>query len=139
MPYPSKYQNAGRDFDQFMDDAKNELGFESRHMAYTTVQSVFQVFRCRISVQHALDFASHLPAVIGAIFVSDWKISGEAVPFADMATMNDEVKQLRKDHNFSPDNAIQCVASVLWRHVDQAEMKKVLSLMPPEAASFWEC
>ena len=49
-----------------------------------------------------------------------------------------EVMALRKDHNFSPDNAIEAVAGALRRHVDEKAFDAVLADIGPEAARFWQ-
>ena len=52
--------------------------------------------------------------------------------------MTKEVRNLRKDHNFSTDTAIKDVASALRRHVDPAAFNRVLEKLPAGAIEFWE-
>lgn len=138
MPMPREYANASRDFDAFLADVQGELGLATRNMTYTTVQAVFVVFRRRLTIEHALSFANTLPAVLRAIFVSDWELNEERQPFLQMRMMNEEVKMLRRHHNFSPDNSIQCVARALWRHVDAQQFSQTLDQISPEASAFWD-
>jgi len=95
------------------------------------------VFRRRVTVQQALDFAGVLPPVLRAIFVSDWNLDEPRKPFASRAEMTGEVLELRPDHNFSTDTAIADVATVLRRHVDAAAFERVLAGLPSGARDFW--
>ncbi|WP_277422477.1 DUF2267 domain-containing protein [Cyanobacterium aponinum] len=52
--------------------------------------------------------------------------------------MTEEVKSLRKDHNFSTDTAIQDVARALRRHVDEEAFDKLLKQLPKGAIEFWK-
>nr|WP_164969526.1 hypothetical protein [Halarcobacter ebronensis] len=51
--------------------------------------------------------------------------------------MNEDVKSLRSDHNFSRDNAIEIVSSVLLNHVEQVYFSKMMDNMSDEIKLFW--
>ncbi|MEO1280861.1 MAG: DUF2267 domain-containing protein [Pseudomonadota bacterium] len=137
MPMPLEYSNASQDFEAFLADAMEELDLATRNMTYTTVQAVLVVFRRRLTLDEAIAFAAVLPAVLRAIFVADWDLKAERLEFGTVAAMNDEVKLLRRNHNFSPDDAIQRVAKVLQRHVDKDQLRRVLAEISPEAEGYW--
>jgi uncharacterized protein (DUF2267 family) len=137
MPYPHEYTVATYKFSNFLNDVKEEAGFGSPHMAYTMVQGVFQVFRRRVDLKSAIRFANVLPVGLRALFVADWDPDEEQLPFTDFETMNNEVRQLRPDHNFSTETAIQDVAKVLKKHVDQEKLREVLKGISGEAVEFW--
>lgn len=113
------------------------MRLESDNMAYTAVDGVFQVFRRRLTAQQGLDFASVLPSVLRAIFVSDWKPSDLPEPFADRETLIAEVKQVRVNHNLTPHNAVEATAWALWRCVDHRDFERVLERLPGGAKEFW--
>jgi uncharacterized protein (DUF2267 family) len=138
MPYPQEYQVATDKFAAFLGDVKAEAGFGSRHMAYTMAQGVFQVFRRRVDIKQAIRFSNVLPVGMRALFVADWDLEEERLPFADFEMMNKEVKQLRPDHNFATESAIQEVAVALKKNVDQEKLRKVLSEISGEALAFWQ-
>lgn len=138
MPMPLSYQNASRQFRGFLDEVKERMDLGSDHMAYTAVDGVFQVFRRRLTVQQGLDFANVLPCVLTALFVKDWDVSAPPVPFADRSTMTDEVRQVRRHHNFAPDNAIEATARALRRQTDPTDLDRVLTRLPAPARAFWE-
>ena len=138
MPYPHEYMVATDKFAAFLNDVKKEAGFGSSHMAYTMVQGVFQVFRRRISFKDAIAFANVLPVGLRALFIDDWDVGEERLSFTDFETMTREVQDLRPDHNFATDKAIQQVAAALKKHVDPEKLRKVLEGISEEAVAFWQ-
>jgi uncharacterized protein (DUF2267 family) len=118
-------------------DARDAAGLGTTHQAYTMVQGVFQTFRRRLDLKDAIRFASVLPAVLRALFVADWNLEEPRRPFEDRAVMIQEVRDLRAEHNFAPDTAIQDVARALRRHVDEAAFDRVLKSPPSGAWEFW--
>jgi uncharacterized protein (DUF2267 family) len=137
MPFPIEYATATKDFYSFMEDVKEKSGLHSFHVTYTMVQSVFQVFRRRIRFEEALAFSNTLPVALRALFVKDWDIHEPQKTFESFETMNEEVKELRYPHNFSIDNAIEIVASVLPKHVETIYFSKMMETLPPKAQEFW--
>jgi uncharacterized protein (DUF2267 family) len=137
MPMPWTYRHASKEFRAFLDDAKDRMNLESDNMAYTAVDAVFQVFRRRLTAQQGLDFASVLPSVPRAIFVHNWDVREPPVTFGDRAAMTREAQEVRRDHNLTPDNAIEATAWALRRHVDQNDLDRVLAGLPEGAQEFW--
>ena len=137
MPMPKEYATASRDFDAFLSDAKDALDALSTNTAYTTVQSVLIIFRRRLTIAQAINFAGVLPPVLRAIFVSNWNVNEPALPFTDLGSLNQEVKTIRRSHNFSPDRSIEPVSSVLWKYVDARRFASTLEEISPDAISFW--
>lgn len=137
MPMPMEYRHASEQFDAFMEAVRERSGLATRNQTYTMVQGVFQVFRSRLTVAEAIAFAQVLPAVLRAIFVSEWDISRPIKPFGNRYEMTHEVKGLRRDHNFSPDTAIADVAFAMRQAVDPIAFQRALDSLPPEAATYW--
>lgn len=138
MPMPMEYRRASADFDAFMLDLRDQAGLATTHQTYTMLQAVLQVFRRRLTVKEAVAFAGVLPPVLRAIFVSDWEIDEPRREFGSRATMSREARELRPDHNFSTETAIDDVASVLRRHIDAAAFERMLVRLPQEARAFWK-
>ena len=134
---PWTYRHASREFRAFVEDVKERTGLQSDNMVYTAVDGVFRTFRRRLVVADAIAFANVLPSVLRAIFIQDWDPSEPPRPFTDRKSMTQEAQALRKNHNLTPDNAIEAVAWSLWRRVDHGEFERVLARMPPEAREFW--
>lgn len=137
MPTPMEYRRASQDFDRFLADVASQTNLGSRHQAYTTTQGVFLCFRRRLSLQEAIAFAQVLPAMLRALFVDDWDTDEPRVKSWDRDLMNSEVRQLRANHNFSPDTAIDDVAHVVRRYVDVDKFERCLERLPPPARAFW--
>lgn len=138
MPVPAEYQQATKQFTDFLVDVRDNAGLWSTHAAYTMTQGVLLAFRRRVSTQEALDFANLLPVGLRALFVLDWKIDAEMVPFESREKMTDEVKSLRANHNFSPDSAISDVAMALRRHVDPRALDEYLAKLSDCGRDFWK-
>lgn len=137
MPMPPEYFQASKDFDAFLAEARDVLGLATRHQTYTVVQAVLLVFRRRLTVADGLAFASVLPPVLRAIFVAEWDVGESRPDFGDRANLTNEVKAFRQNHNFAPDTAIEDVAGVLRRHVDEPAFDMVLEQCSMEAAAYW--
>ncbi|MBY6243288.1 DUF2267 domain-containing protein [Methylosinus sp. Sm6] len=137
MPIPMEYQHASEAFDRFLRLVIERTGLTTRNQAYTTAQGVLLAFRRRLDIHDAIRFAGALPPVLRALFVADWDTREEACDFGSRAALLEEVKSLRRDHNFSPASAIADVAHALRDCVDVAEFERVLATLPAEAADFW--
>lgn len=132
-----EYRQASVDFDRFMEDLKEVSMLRTSHQAYTMLQAVLQVFRRRLTVQQALEFANILPPVLRAIFVSDWDSTEEPREFGTEAEMMAEVRSLRHNHNLSTDSAIRDVAEAVRSNIDPVVLDRALSKLPKAAFDFW--
>lgn len=137
MPIPMEYQHASEEFERFLRLVVERTGLTTRNQGYTTAQSVLLTFRRRLEISDAIRFAGALPPVLRAIFVADWDVGEPPRPFSSRAALTEEVRSLRRDHNFSPNSAIVDVAGALRACVDGAEFDRALSALPPGAAEFW--
>ena len=137
MPLPFEYQNASRQFDQFMIDARDCAGLPTTNMAWNMVIGVLHTFRRRLSVKDALVFADALPPVLRALFVQDWDTEQVMASFDSPHAMLDEVRSVRRAHNFSPDNAIPAVAAALRKNVDLQAFERALKKLSPGAQQYW--
>lgn len=137
MTVPREYVDASRDFDRFMDDFMRIAMLETHHRSYAIVRAVLHVFRDHLTVADALRFAEILPAVLRAIFVEDWHPVAEPPPFPDRATLIEEVKANRRDHNLASEVSISEVASALRRNVGIADLERVLATLPSGAVEYW--
>ena len=138
MPVPAEYERASAQFYEYLIDARDTSGLWSTHVTYTMTQSVFQVFRRRLSTKDAIAFANVLPISLRALFVTDWDIDEERKAFEDREAMSQEVMFLRPEHNFSTKTAIQDVAQALRRHVNEESFDNLLSRLPEGAEEFWK-
>ena len=137
MPMPWTFRHAEREWRCFLDDVRELAGTPSDNVAYTMAEGVFRAFRARLTPQQALDFAQDMPAVTRALFVQNWALA-DPVPWADRATILQEVKSLRRDHNFAPDNAIDAVSFALHRAMRPEVLRHALNRIGPEAQAFWQ-
>lgn len=138
MTLPFEYQNPTLQFERFLVDARDCAGLSTTNMAWNMVVGVLHAFRRRLTVPQALAFAAVLPPVIRALFIEDWSIDQAPVAFGEPEDWLQDVRAVRTEHNFSPADAVECVATALRRHVDVAAFDKVLAQLPPEARRYWQ-
>ncbi len=138
MPLPFEYQNASLQFDQFMVDARDLADLATTNMAWNMVIGVLHTFRRRLPVQQALWFADALPPVLRALFVEHWDTTQPIAEFGSPQAMIEEVRSVRRQHNFSPDHAIEPVAAAVRKHVDPQAFEQTLNRLPAPARAYWE-
>ncbi|MCF4097333.1 DUF2267 domain-containing protein [Maritalea mediterranea] len=138
MPMPQEYQRATIIYDQLLTELCEELHLATRNQAYTLLQSVLLVFRRRLTAPQVLLFAAVLPPMVRAIFVAGWH-EAEYVPlFSTGDDLIEEVKDLRRAHNFADEHAIIGVTRVLRRYLDDQQLDAVLADISHEAADYWQ-
>ena len=137
MPMPMQIAHATDEFNSFLADAGKELDLVTRNQVYTTVQSVLVVFRRRLSAEQILIFAQVFPPVLKAIFIDGWQPDEQISSFGARQDWISEVKDIRKHHNFSPDNAIEIVAQCIWSIVETEAFTAALHAIGPEAEAYW--
>lgn len=137
MPMPWTYRHASKEWRAILDDLLDRMDLTSDNMAYTAMDGVLQVFRRRLTAQQGLDFASVLPAVPRAVFVTGWQVEVPPLPFLDRTALVQEVKRVRQNHNLTPDNAIEATAWSLRRYTNKADLEHVLATLPEGAVAFW--
>jgi uncharacterized protein (DUF2267 family) len=137
MTWPFEYQNAQRQFEQFLRAVADAANVETTNASYTIADAVFRVFAGRLTGEQALAFAGVLPPLLKALFIDgrDWKEPPQA--FASREAMTLEVLDVRAHHNFAPPDAIVIVARELRRVVDPEAFEAVLSRLPADASEYW--
>ena len=137
MPPPFEYQNATLHFDRFLVDARDNAGLATTNMAWNMIVGVLHTFRRRLTPKQVLQFGNVLPPVIRALLLEDWNIEEFPVPFESRANLLTEVRSVRREHNFSPENEIQAVAKALRKSVDLAAFDRALAQLPVGAQDYW--
>jgi uncharacterized protein (DUF2267 family) len=137
MPKPNSYQRPGQHFTAFLSDAQEALDLPTSNATYTTVEAVFTVFRRRLTLEQTVSFAQVLPPILCALFLKTHNVDAKPLSFAPMADLEKEIRQFRGNHNFSPENSIPIVSTVLWRHADGRELRRVLKKLPEGAKNYW--
>jgi len=137
MPKPNSFQRPGQKFTAFLSDSQEALDLPTSNAAYTTVEAVFTVFRRRLTLKQAVSFAQVLPPVLSALFLKTQDVDAEPLSFAAEDDLERDVRQFRRNHNFSPENSIPTVSAVLWRHADARDLSRVLDTFPKDAKNYW--
>lgn len=138
MPMPQEYQRAHIVYDQILTDLCDELHLATRNQTYTLLQSVLLTFRRRLTAPQVLQFASLLPPVARAIFVKNWDEREYLPEFCSENDLIEEVKDLRRDHNFADGHAIKGVTHILRRYMDEAKLDAALAEISEDAVAYWQ-
>jgi uncharacterized protein (DUF2267 family) len=137
MPPPFEYQNASLQFEKFLVDARDFAGLATTNMAWNMIVGVFHTFRNRLSPKQVALFSSALPPVARALFIEGWDPEGPVLEYCSDDKLLAEVRSVRHEHNFAPDNAIEAVATALRRNLDEQAFERVLAQLPEGAARYW--
>ncbi|WP_296016458.1 DUF2267 domain-containing protein [uncultured Agrobacterium sp.] len=137
MTVPQEYISASRDFEAALVDVRDRAMLSTTHRAFTTLEAVLRVFRRRLTPDQSLAFAGLLKPGLRALFVADWTMGEPAVPFDTRLRLQEEVMFFRRDHNLSPDTAIQDVTQALRLHMGEEKLKSFLKSVSSDALSFW--
>lgn len=138
MTVPQQYMLAQQRFDALLVELMDKLDLTTRHQAYAVIFAFLRVFRSRLDADQTLVFAGVLPAVVSAMFVADWKPGEEKKPFTGSAEYDEEVRDVRRDHNLAPPGAQRIVAAAIRSRCDSAAFDAALGQLPRQAAAFWE-
>lgn len=137
MPVPSEYQQIKDNLYDFLLNVRDSAELGSTHQAYTVAQSVFRVYRRRLTTVQAISFSNILPAGIRALFVAEW----DPVEYMPESWQNEdilkELKLLRPYHNYSDENSVKAVAEALWLNTEHEKLENVLVQLPSQAGQFW--
>lgn len=106
-------------------------------MAWNMVVGVLHAFRSRLSLADGIRFARVLPPMVRALFVEDWDPDQPPKDFGDASAWLADVRSVRHEHNFSPDNAVIAVARALQEQVHPPIWERILESMPEGARSYW--
>lgn len=137
MPIPPDYFHANQQFERFMLDARDAADLPTTNMAWNMVVGVLNAFRCRLTIRDALRFANILPPGIRALFVADWDAEQPLRKFTDQENLIDEIRSVRRVHNFSPETAHQAVAIALRKNLDEHKLDEFLKQISVQAYQFW--
>jgi uncharacterized protein (DUF2267 family) len=137
MPPPFEYQNASLQFEKFLVDARDCAGLATTNMAWNMVVGVLHTFRSRLNPKQVALFCSVLPPVARALFIEDWDPDQPTREFDSDDSLLAEVRAVRSEHNFAPDNAVEAVATALRRNLDGQAFDRVLDQLPEGAKKYW--
>ena len=137
MTVPREYKHASENFFAFLEDAERAAMLQTSHQTYTMVDAVLQVFRRRLTPSQVLIFAGVPPPCLRALFVESWHPGEPVLSFGDRASLTLEVRNVRSQYNFAPDDSIAAVANALHLNVDRDAFADVLQKMPEGSVAYW--
>lgn len=106
-------------------------------MAWNMVEGVLHTFRRRLTLEQALRFGDQLPPAVRGLFIEGWRPSDQVANVGTPIEMLEEVRSLRREHNFSPDNAIESVGYALFAVLPSDAFNRALNALPAELRELW--
>ena len=103
------------------------------------VVGVLHAFRARLTLAEGIRFAQALPPVVRALFVEDWDPALPPREFGGEQDWLADVRALRYQHNFSPDNAVVAVARALREQVQPPIWEQAMHDLPDAFRRYWDC
>ena len=137
MPVPPEYLRVGEFFNDFLLRVREETSLATRHQSYTCLQAVLTVFRKRLTPEQVIRFAQILPPVVDSIFLDGWTPEEFTPGWGTRASQAGEVHDLRRDHNFSTDTAIEDIARAIRTTVGDAVLDAALEPLGQGAKDCW--
>ncbi len=117
--------------------ARDHAGLATTNMAWNMVEGVLHAFRRRLTLDQALRFADQLPPAVRGLFVEGWRPGEQVASVGTRTEMLEEVRSLRRDHNFSPDNAIESIGFALFTVLPSDAFTRALDALPPDLRELW--
>ncbi|MDR0215515.1 MAG: DUF2267 domain-containing protein [Comamonas sp.] len=139
MPPPFEYQNPTLQFERFLVAARDHSGLATTNMAWNMVVGVLHAFRARLTLAEGIRFAQALPPVVRALFVEDWDPALAPREFGSEQDWLADVRAVRHQHNFSPDNAVVAVARALREQVQPSAWERAMHDLPAAFRRYWDC
>jgi len=123
---------------EWLNDIREELGWDSSQRAYVLLRSVLQSVRDWLTVDEAADLAAQLPILVRGIYYDGWNPSATPV---HPRSKDDFVSRIERSFDKAPlensEKAISTVFGVLEKHVGGGEIEQVRNSMRKELRDLW--
>lgn len=118
--------------------ARDHAGLATTNMTWNMVVGVLHAFRRRLTLEQAFLFADQLPPVVRALFLEGFNPSERTTKYLGTASeILDEVRSIRREHNFSPDNAVESVGFALFAVLPSDTFNRALDVLPHDVRKLW--
>lgn len=92
-----------------MVNARDNAGLVTTNMAWNMVVGILYAMRKRLTPEQVFCFADQLPPAVRGLFQEGWLLGGLVADVGTEDQLLADVRSIRTQHNFSPDNALQAV------------------------------
>jgi len=113
-------------------DILSQLKWQSKESAYQALRGTLHAIRDRLPVEEAVDLASQLPLMIKGVYYDGWTLRDKPEKFKKEEFARRVHAQFEFDDNVNPAEVIRAVLRVMYRHMDEGEIRDVKFNMPKE-------
>jgi uncharacterized protein (DUF2267 family) len=128
---------------EWLNELKDELGWDDRQRAYHALRSVLHALRDRLTVEESAHLAAQLPTLIRGVFYEGWRPAAVPVKVRSGEEFLELVEEeLSRDfvQNLDGGNTeriTRAVFAVLSRRVSEGEIAEVKRMLPPQIRELW--
>jgi uncharacterized protein (DUF2267 family) len=134
------FERAIQKADPWIDDLREELGWDNRHQAYEALGVVLHVLRDRLPVPEAVALGAQLPLLLRGLYYQNWDVSVNPEKYRHGSEFLRHVRGALLDHRmgFVPEERlVEAVAGVLFDRLSEGEFASVRRCLPSEIRAFF--
>jgi uncharacterized protein (DUF2267 family) len=133
------FESALADGYQWVEEVKEELGWEDAHYALRALRAALHALRDRLSVEQDAHLAAQLPLLIRGLFYENWvpaHTSARERHLPEFLThIAEDFRQYAGD--VDPEDVSRSVFKVLARHVSPGAVQHIVAALPREIRDLW--
>jgi uncharacterized protein (DUF2267 family) len=116
----------------WLTDVAKRVSVDDKHVAYLVLRSVLHALRDRLDVETTAHLAAQLPMLVRGLYYEGWDPTGKPERMSyDEFLVRIEDDALLKGRSEAED-AARAVFAVLWDHLGEGIMGKIVTLLPED-------
>ena len=142
MPIAAKlgvFESALVDGYQWVEEVKDELGWEDSHDALRALRAALHALRDRLSVDQGAHLAAQFPLLVRGLFYESWVPAHTSMRERHLPGFLSHIAEDFKQYagNVDPEDVARSVFTVLARHVSSGAVEHVTASLPQEIRDLW--
>lgn len=122
-----------------LEDIEDYFGWIGRRdQAYDALRAVLQTLRDRLEPNEAVDLGAQLPMIVRGFYYEGWKPSQTPVKWKKAQFLAEVRYKFPLSMEYSTEDLVKGVISVLSKHISEGELKDVLSNLPHDIRPLFE-
>jgi uncharacterized protein (DUF2267 family) len=116
----------------------DELGTDSRSVAFRALRGSLHALRDRIGVDNAVHLGAQMPMLLRGAYYEGWRPSSTPTRERHLDDFIDHVKsELPSASTINPAEAARACFSAMSQCLDRGEMTKLKGILPHEVLNLW--
>ena len=123
---------------EWLNEINDELGWDTKHAAYTALRSTLHALRDRLPVNEAAHLGAQLPMLIRGIYYEGWRPSDKPLKVRHLDEFLDHVaEECRTELDMPIEGMVRAVFHTLQRHISPGEITSVIRNLPNDLRVLW--